>query len=301
VLPHMELNHLRVFFEVAKAGRFTEAAKRLNISQSALSRSVALLEESEGVKLFARSKKGVTLTHIGSEVFRHCELLFQTVHKIEAICRGVHETCDGPLHFGTTDHVINYLLPQPLRSFRAEHPLVIPSAFIGTPDEILEKLLLDECEFNLSFAKVAAPQIEFEALREEPMALVVQSEVWRKVSGANHPAKLNKVLANVGYISSIGAHAQSRPSRVLRELFGKMPPVGVEVSGQEPQKQICLAGGGVAYLSRFMVAREIENGQLFEINMEHTHSFKLWLAVRRGAELSVAAKTFIAHLRLIWG
>ncbi|MGZ3722685.1 MAG: LysR family transcriptional regulator, partial [Bdellovibrionales bacterium] len=38
----MELNYLRVFYEVAKVGRFTEAAKRLNISQSALSRSVAL-------------------------------------------------------------------------------------------------------------------------------------------------------------------------------------------------------------------------------------------------------------------
>ena len=44
----MELNHLRAFFEVAKVGRFTEAAKRLHISQSALSRSVALLEEGEG-------------------------------------------------------------------------------------------------------------------------------------------------------------------------------------------------------------------------------------------------------------
>src|ERR1700676_3233220 len=111
----MELNYLKVFFEVAKAGRFTEAAKRLNISQSALSRSVALLEESEGVKLFERSKKGVSLTQTGAEVFRHCEQLFQTVHKIEAVCRGVQEACEGQLRFATTDHVINYLLPQPLR------------------------------------------------------------------------------------------------------------------------------------------------------------------------------------------
>ena len=48
----VELNYLRVFFEVAKVGRFTDAARELNISQSALSRSVALLEESQGVKTF---------------------------------------------------------------------------------------------------------------------------------------------------------------------------------------------------------------------------------------------------------
>lgn len=293
----MELNHLRVFFEVAKVGRFTEAAKRLNISQSALSRSVALLEESEGVKLFERSKRGVTLTPTGEEVFRHCEQLFQTVQRIEAVCRGVQETCEGPLHFATTDHIINYLLPQPLRAFRSEHPLVIPSVFVGTPDEILERLLLTECEFSLSFAKVPAPQIEFEVLRNEPMALVVSADVWRRASGATHATKLNKVLATLGYISSIGAHTHNRPSRVLKELFGKTPPIAMEVNGQEPQKQLCLHGAGVAYLSRFMVAREIENGQLQEINVDQPHSFKLWLAVRRGKQLSVAAAAFLQSLR----
>jgi DNA-binding transcriptional LysR family regulator len=293
----MELNHLRVFFEVAKAGRFTEAAHRLNISQSALSRSVALLEESGGVQLLERSKRGVVLTQVGAEVFRHCENVFQTVHKIEEVCRGIQETCDGPLRFATTDHIMNYLLPERLQAFRSEYTKVIPSIFIGSPDEILEKLLLTDCEFYLSFAKVAAPQVEFQDLREEPMALVVKGEIWKNTKAASNAAKLNKILESIGYISSIGAHTQTRPSRVLRELFGEMPPISFEVNSQEAQKQVCLAGCGIAYLSHFMVADEIESGALHEINVEKTHSFKLWLAIRRGHELSLAAKTFIAHLR----
>src|SRR4051812_24887104 len=106
----MELNHLKVFYEVAKIGRFMEAAKRLNISQSALSRSVALLEESEGVQLFERSKKGVTLTPIGLQVFQRCEQLFKTFGEIEGICRGTRETCEGPLRLAATDHITNGLL-----------------------------------------------------------------------------------------------------------------------------------------------------------------------------------------------
>jgi DNA-binding transcriptional LysR family regulator len=285
---------------VAKAGRFTEAAKRLNISQSALSRSVALLEEREGVKLLERSKSGVTLTTIGAEVYRHCEQLFQTVSRIESVCRGLQQTCEGPLRFATTDHIINHLLPQHLQAMRNEYPLVLPSIFLGSPDELLQHLLQSEVEFSLSFAKVPAPQVEFEVLKEEPMALVVQDDLWRKTTGGTVTARLNKVLDQHGYISSIGAFAQTRPSRVLRELFGKMPPVGLEVNSQEAQKQICIGGGGVAYLSRFMVAREIDGGQLHEINVEKTHSFNLWLAVRRGHELSVAAKTFIDRLRSAW-
>jgi DNA-binding transcriptional LysR family regulator len=296
----MELNHLRVFFEVAKDGRFTEAAKRLNISQSALSRSVALLEESEGVKLFDRSKRGVTLTQIGSEIYRQCEYLFQTVDKIEEICRGTTEVCEGPLRFATTDHVANYLLPSQLQSFREASPLVIPGISIGTPEEIIEAILEDDCEFGLTFAKVLNPRIDYEALREEPMALVVRTEVWKENKGPNHAATLNKVLLKVGYISSIGAHQQSRPSRVLLELFGKMPRIGIEANGQEAQKRICLSGGGIAYLSRFMVEREIKTGELHEIAVEAPHVFKLWMPTKKGRTLSLPARTFIDRLKASW-
>lgn len=296
----MELNHLRAFFEVAKSGRFTEAAKRLNISQSALSRSVALLEESEGVQLFERSKRGVTLTPIGADVFQYCEQLFQTVVRIESICRGTREICEGPLHFATTDHVINDLLVQPLQSFRREFPLVIPSVFTGTPDDIVASVLSESSEFGLSFAKVLTPQIQYEPLREEPMSLVVNADLWREHKMGTQAATLDRILARVGYISSIGSHTQTRASRVLMELFGKMPRVGFEANGQEPQKRICVARGGVAYLSRFMVEREIKSGVLHEIEVEHVHAFKLWLGVKKGHTLSLPAKVFIDRLKTEW-
>jgi DNA-binding transcriptional LysR family regulator len=183
-----------------------------------------------------------------------------------------------------------------LLSFRQQYPKAIPSAFISTPDEILEKLLQKDCEFTLSFAKVVAPQVEFEALREEPMALVVRSDIWTASSGSV-TSRLNKILDQHGYISSVGAHLQTRPTRVLKELFGRMPKIGLEVNGQESQKRICMAGGGVAYLSRFMVAREIEAGLLQEINVGQGHVFKLWLATRRGQELTTGSRVFIERLR----
>jgi len=293
----MELNYLRAFYEVAKVGNFTEAAKRLYISQSALSRSVALLEENEKVQLFDRSRRGVTLTPTGVEVFRHCEQLFQKVQQIEGVCRGVSEICEGPLRFAATDHVINYLLVSSLQAFREEFPLVLPSVMIGTPDEVVTNLLQPDCEFGLSFAKILSPQIAYEAIKEEPMSLVVQTQVWKETKDSNPTSKLDKILSKVGYISSVGAAAQSRPSRVLNELFGKMPPIGIEANSQEAQKRLCLAGGGVAYLSRFMVDQEIKSGALHEIDVEEPHKFNLWLATRKGSIMSLAAKTFLARLR----
>ena len=296
----MELSHLQVFFDVAKVGSFTAAAHRLNISQSALSRSVALLEEDKAVRLFDRSKKGVTLTKIGNEVFRHCEQLFETVNKIEDVCRGVQLNCEGPLAFATADHIINDLLIEPLQAFRREYVGVIPSLTIGNPDDVIASVLNQNCEFGLLFSKVAIPQIDYEPLREEPMVLVVHSDVWRENKASKQQVTLDRVLDRVGYISSIGAHKQSRPSRVLLELFGRMPRIGFEVSSQEAQKRVCKAKGGVAYLARFMVEAEIKSGMLHEIEVETPHAFKLWLATQKGRHLSVPSRVFLDRLRSQW-
>lgn len=289
----LELNHLRVFYEVARIGRFAEAARILHISQSALSRSVALLEEKQNVKLFERSQKGVRLTPIGQEVFSFCEHLFQTVEQIEKVCSGRKDICEGLLRFGATDHVTNYLLLDPLQNMRRHFPRVVPSVFTGTPDDIINRVLMGEAEFGLMFSKVPLPQLHFDHLREEKMSLVVSMALWQKCRGPSNQKTLSKILERWGYISSIGAHLERRPSRVLLELFGEMPRIGFEANGQEAQKRVCLGGGGIAYLSRFMVEDEIKSGLLYEIEVENPHSFKLWMARKKGKSLSLASQKFI--------
>jgi DNA-binding transcriptional LysR family regulator len=293
----MELNYLRVFYEVAKAGKFSEAAIKMNISQSALSRSVALLEDSESVTLFDRSKKGVVLTAKGHEVFLLCERLFQTEKEIENLCRGVQEKCEGPLRFAASDHVINDYLVTPMHKFRRMYPKVIPSIRSGTPDEIAQAILNTDSEFGLLFAKVNLPNIEYRILHPEIMALVCHPDIWKECKSSSNEKTLQKVVRSYGYISSIGALLASRPSRVLMELFGEAPQVGLEINSQESQKRFCLAGEGVAYPSRFMVEKEIKRGDLFEIPIENIHSFNLWLARPKGKQLSLTSRMFLKHLK----
>lgn len=295
----MELNHLQVFFEVAKNGSFTEAAQKLNISQSALSRSVALLEESENVVLFERSKRGLKLTDVGEEVFRNCQEMFQVLNKISEVCRGRRETIEGPLKFATTDHVTNHLLLMPLQNFRSEFPLVIPSIFNATYSEIIEHLRTTEIEFGLTFTKPVAPQIDYQTIGAEiVMALVVHADVWRENKAATQAATLDRVLSKVGYISSIGSSTQTKPSQLLIELFGKLPRIGFEANSQETQKRVCLSRGGVAYLARFMVEQEIKSGTLHEITLRVPHVFSLYVATRKGRVLSNGAKLFLERLNL---
>lgn len=292
----MELNHLRAFYDVAKCGQFSQAAKRGAISQSALSRSVALLEAAEGVVLLERSKKGVVLTPTGKEVYSLCEQLFGTAKEIENLCRGVKEKCEGPLPFAATDHVINDFLVKPIHEFRREFPKVIPSILSGTPDEIIESLLKSENEFALLFSKIDAPQIVYTRVRSEVMSLICHPDLWRKYKASTNEKTLKNIINNVGYLCSIGSLSQSRPSRVLLELFGESPRIGLETNSQEAQKRFCIAGEGVAYLARFMVKSEIEAGKLFEIPVASPHLFHLWLARKKGHNLSLAARRFLQSI-----
>ena len=289
----MELSYLRVFYEVAKSGKFSESAKKLNISQSALSRSVSLLEKNEGIILFDRSKQGVALTPKGLDVFRLCDQLFQKEKEIENLCRGNQEKCEGFLNFAASDHVVNDLLTGPLHKFRLQHPEVIPAIRSSTPDEIVNLLLNTECEFALMFAKINTPQIVFKRLQPESMSLVCRPDLWKECKSSSNEKTLQKLVKKFGYISAIGSLLDRRSSRVLIELFGALPPISIEVNSQESQKRFCLAGVGVAYLTSFMVKKEIDQGELFEIPVDHIHEFHLWLARPKGRSLSLNARTFL--------
>ena len=68
----MNLNHIRIFVRVAEAGSFSEAARRLQLPKSQVSRQVRLLEEALGARLFERTTRQVRLTESGQVYFQRC-------------------------------------------------------------------------------------------------------------------------------------------------------------------------------------------------------------------------------------
>ena len=69
----IDLNSLAIFAKVVETRSFSEAAKRLNMPISTVSRRVAELEDQLGVGLLERSMRNLRLTDIGAEVFEHAQ------------------------------------------------------------------------------------------------------------------------------------------------------------------------------------------------------------------------------------
>ena len=119
---NLDLDKLKVFYYVAKAKKFTTAAENLNISQPALSRSVQLLEDRLGLKLFYRHARGLTLTAQG-------EILAATVGKMLSTLESVTEKLyeeekepKGPLKVAATGGLVNLFLLPHIPEFLKQYP-----------------------------------------------------------------------------------------------------------------------------------------------------------------------------------
>ncbi|MEZ6011144.1 MAG: LysR family transcriptional regulator [Hyphomonas sp.] len=118
----MDWGKLRSFHAAAEAGSLTSAGDRLGISQSAVSRQIAALEETLGVSLFQRHARGLVLTDAGHTLFRSTMEMAQAAASANTALRDQQETPQGelivsaPVAFGST-----WLVPR-LGGFVKKHP-----------------------------------------------------------------------------------------------------------------------------------------------------------------------------------
>src|SRR5262245_17240745 len=116
----VELSQLRYFLKVADRASFTRAGEDLGITQPALSRSIAKLEESLGQPLFERKTRKVTLTDAGRRFRERAE---QIVALAEDAIQELTDRDDrGRIRIGAIPTVAPFLLPIVLREFRDSYP-----------------------------------------------------------------------------------------------------------------------------------------------------------------------------------
>ena len=116
------LNQYYIFYTVAKCSNFTLASRQLFISQPAVSKAVARLEEELGTALFYRLNKGVKLTESGMTLFRHLESAFCSIESAEEQIRRNEEAGKGQLSIGVSNTLCKCILLPYLKKFLSLYP-----------------------------------------------------------------------------------------------------------------------------------------------------------------------------------
>ena len=118
------LSQYKIFYEVAKAGNISKAAKELYISQPAISKSISKLEDSLGVPHFPRNSRGVQLTSEGELLFHHTESAFEALSRGENELKRIKDFNIGHLRIGVSNTLCKYILLPYLKGFIEKYPHV---------------------------------------------------------------------------------------------------------------------------------------------------------------------------------
>ena len=118
----MEFASLRAFVQVAREGSFSNAAQGLYLTQPAVSKRVAALEQELSVRLFDRVGRQVLLTEAGRQLLPRAEQILQEMADIRRGLSNLSGEISGRLVMGTSHHIGLHRLPSVLRNFSDAYP-----------------------------------------------------------------------------------------------------------------------------------------------------------------------------------
>lgn len=170
----MELEQLRHMAKVAEHGNFTRAAADLGLSQPAVSRSIARLEEELGQPLFERHSLEVVLTDAGRTTMAMARRILGLVDDLKA--QITDDGATGRVRVGAIPTIAPYFLPGLIRQFRDSHPQAHVGVVEDTTDKLLQKLADGEIDLAVLARPLNVKYLEVEDLFDEELLLVIAAE-----------------------------------------------------------------------------------------------------------------------------
>jgi DNA-binding transcriptional LysR family regulator len=170
----MELRDLRAYLAVVETGRFTLAAERLHLVQSAVSDAVARLERELQVALLERHRSGARPTPAGAELARWARLLVNAAERArrEVSMRAAQPS--GWLSLGLLPTLVPLVLPPLLRALRAHHPEISVRVHEDLAPNLLEQLRTADLDLAvLFFPSERLRDLEFVEVASRPLSVIV--------------------------------------------------------------------------------------------------------------------------------
>jgi LysR family transcriptional regulator, glycine cleavage system transcriptional activator len=256
VSVHLDLGKLGVFLEAARCGSYTGAARRLNVTQSAVSHAIRKLEGGIGRDLVEWRRRRFTLTADGEYVRQVCEQVFYDLSQAEQVLssgapgRRQAITVGATVEFGTT------VLVRKLRPLLDETPWL--HVDFRLRDDLVQPLLADEIDLAVDCRAHVHASVQATRLFREKY-LMVASPVFLAAHPVRRPIDLERVP--VLSLDRDGVWW----TNALRSIPGRARPMLREVIAVNQVRGMvhaALEGYGVALLPKYTVLGKVARGDL---------------------------------------
>jgi LysR family transcriptional regulator, low CO2-responsive transcriptional regulator len=285
--PDFTVHQLKVFRTVAQHLSYTGAAETLYLSQPAVAQQVKSLEQMLGLRLFARSGRGIVLTPEGQEFLILVDRLFTQLAETIPVVHDIHTLKRGSVVIGASISAGTYVVPPLLGSFHALYPRIDLTLLVAHRHSIEEDLLAYKIDLGVMGFVERRERFVVEVLRPYEL-LVVASPFHRLASRSTIP------LHDLQDETLLMRERES-VTRLATELqfaqAGVPIPASLELGNIEATKEGVAAGLGIAVLPYESVAFELRNGDLVVLGVQSFPLQRQWYVVNvKGRRLSLAAK-----------
>lgn len=209
---------LQYVVSTARYGSFTAAAERVGVTQSAITKSVADLEQQLGYSIFNRTARGVILTEEGRVFVERASRVLEDTHDLLRGAAAGSDPYAGSLRIGVCPSSLEWLLVEPLATLIGRHPNIRLHIIGGSYDSIVQQLRVGAIDVALGYEAAFKEQPDF---RCDPMAPISATFFVRKGHPILDCEEVTKAeIAKYDLISPSGSSPYSLAWRQIYEDSG---------------------------------------------------------------------------------
>lgn len=263
----LNIHEMQVFLIAAETENFSEAGRRLNISQPAISMQIRSLEETLGIDLFHRSGRHISLTEAGHTLVPLARDLVSRSTQIEETMASLQGEVVGLLKLGCSTTSGKYILPKLIARLRERHPQVQVVCHANTRGAALQMLMEGEVHVVISSLREPSKDIEYYPFMTDRVVLVVPPDhLWaeKRVIEPEELVNADFILREEGsgtreaLQDKLAGHNLSLDHLNTVMVLGNSEAISLAV--QE--------GIGVAFISCMVVAEGLRTGTLVPITVK---------------------------------
>lgn len=245
----MELRQLRYFYTVASELSFTNAAKKLHISQPPLSYQIASLESALGTKLFIRTSRSVELSEAGKALLSHATAILERVEDARAHVMRIAKGAEGRVSVGLSGSHFLGPLPRFIKHFREHHPAVEVVLHEMKPSEHIQALRDGRLNISISRTTQEFEEITSSLLWRDPVVVAVPAGHHL----ARSKTKLSSLKNEEFVVLQMNSSAFARKTQEVCVSAGFMPKIIQQAIEPLAVLNLVAAGLGIALLPESLV------------------------------------------------
>ena len=289
-LEVMDTQNLQAFYTAASLGSFSEAAKKLHLTQPAISKRIANLESQLNTPLFDRIGRQVALTHAGKRLLPQAQSILKQVQGVIELMSDIDGQVSGQLSIATSHHIGMHRLPPILRKFINRYPQVALDLQFLDSDQIYAAIQKGHHDLAIATLSLSSHgQVVSHPLWQDDMYVVVNPD---------HPlAKMPQVsLQDLSTVTAILPERSTSTYQAIKHIF-EQHQVPLEIhktsNNLDAIKMMIDVGLGWGVLPQTLVDKKLTVIQLEQIKFTRT----LGYLHHKQRSLSKAAQMFIGLLR----